>query len=97
MNLTTSLTNWIASPIGQAAVPALCLTWWRVGLAEATLTLLLSVAALTFSQLVIASQRRFEAAVMAKLDELLFAFPAARDELLHLEDLPEREIQELRR
>lgn len=96
-NFAIKLSNWIASPLGQAGVPILCFLWLRFGFAEATLTLVLSILALSFSQFVMAGQRRFEEAVNSKLDELLFAFPEARDELLHLEERPEREIKELRR
>lgn len=40
--------------------------------------------------------RRHAAAIQAKLDELIGGLPDARDEMKHVEDRDEREIQELR-
>lgn len=92
MNIT-----WISSPAAIVAVPIGCAAYLWSGHTEAGLTLVLSVAALTFSQLVLYSSRRFEASMAARIDELLSIFPEARDDLLHAEELTEREIKELRR
>ena len=87
----------LAHPITIVALILGCLTWWWFGLPESTLTMVLSIAALTFSQLVLAAGRRFESAVNARLDELVFAVPEAREDLLHAEELTEAEIKELRK
>lgn len=64
---------------------------------EATLTLTLSVAAITMSQLVLREQARGDKAIHAKLDEIIGALSGARNDLMHVEDMAEREIEEKRR
>jgi low affinity Fe/Cu permease len=67
------------------------------------LTALLSILAITLTQMVLNRQEerekeahRRDVALHAKLDELLHASRRARDELAGIEDLEEEEIEKLR-
>lgn len=60
------------------------------------LTTLLSVLAITLSQMVLASQRREAAASKAQMAELIHAIPGARDDLADADKLTEAQIRELR-
>jgi low affinity Fe/Cu permease len=92
-----------AHPFAQVGVVLVCAAWfafdWRVD----GLTAILSILAITLSQMVLNRQQerekeahRRDVALHAKLDELLIASKRARDELAGIEELEEEEIEELR-
>lgn len=83
-------------PMAQAGFLAACVVWWAVGGDMLALTTVLSVVAITLSQMVLSSQRREAAALKAQMAELVKAVPDARDELADADKLTEREITELR-
>ena len=64
---------------------------------ENSLTLILSVLAITLTQMVLNQQRKSEIALHLKIDELVFAHDNARDEIAKIEDLTEAEIENMRR
>ena len=93
-----------AHPFTQIAFVALCVVWLAVGEAIDVLTAVISVLAITLTQMVLNRQQererdahRRDVALHAKLDELLFASRRARDELAGIEDLEEEKIEELKR
>lgn len=90
-------------PIAQLCFVAFCVAWLVLGLGEERLTLALSVLAITLTQMVLGYQsareredRRRDVALHAKMDELIRATTGARDDLAHLEDQAEDEIERLR-
>ena len=64
--------------------------------ATAVLTLVLSVMAITLTQMVLNQQRRHEAALHLKIDELVDAMRGARDEVMGIENKSEDELEALR-
>jgi low affinity Fe/Cu permease len=92
-----------AHPFAQVGLVLVCAAWfvfdWRVD----WLTAILSILAITLTQMVLNRQHerekeahRRDVALHAKLDELLIASKRARDELAGIEELEEDEIEELR-
>ena len=64
---------------------------------ENTLTLILSILAITLTQMVLNQQRKSERALHLKLDELLYSHGEARDEVAEIEKQSEEHIESLRR
>jgi len=60
------------------------------------LTLALSVLAITLTQMVLNQQKRHEAALHLKIDELIHAMKGARDDLMGIEHSSEAELEALR-
>jgi low affinity Fe/Cu permease len=83
-------------PLAQGAFLLVCVLWWLLGGDMLVLTTLLSVVAITLSQMVLASQRREAAALKLQMAELVRALPGARNEIAEADKLSEREIEELR-
>jgi low affinity Fe/Cu permease len=69
--------DWFATPAALLSVPIGCGAWILLGLPIDTLTLLLSILAISMTQLVLVSQGNDERAVQHKLDELIVATPEA--------------------
>ena len=93
-----------AHPFAQVAFVVLCVVWLAVGEAVDVLTAIISILAITLTQMVLNRQQerereahRRDVALHAKLDELLFASRRARDELAGIEELEEDKIEELKR
>ncbi|WP_010188720.1 low affinity iron permease family protein [Sphingomonas sp. PAMC 26605] len=61
------------------------------------MTLVLSVLAITLTQMVLNQQRLSERALHMKIDELVFAMKGARDEIAGIEGKTEEELEALRR
>lgn len=107
MKKLLALGNWISAvvsnaaghPLGQLIVVVFCAAWFIVGgpNAENTLTLALSVAAITLTQMVLNQQKRSEKALHLKIDELIFSMKGARNEMAAIEGLSEEELEALRR
>ena len=92
-----------ANPFTQIGVILFCALWWTVGLPTDILTASLSILAITLTQMVLNRQNEREAddhrrdvAMHAKLDELLIATNAARNEMAGIEELDEEDIQQLK-
>jgi len=76
-----------------------CFAWFLLPLgntATAVLTLVLSVMAITLTQMVLNQQKRHEAALHLKIDELIHAMKGARDEVMGVETASEAELEALR-
>ncbi|MEO5866932.1 MAG: low affinity iron permease family protein [Sphingomonas sp.] len=91
--------NIAGHPIAIAGMIVFCIGWIWIGgsASENALTLALSVLAITLTQMVLNQQKRNEAALHLKIDELILAKQGARDELAGIERASEDEIEELRR
>src|SRR5690349_5458494 len=93
-----------AHPFAQIGVVVICAAWFALGLKPDVLTAVLSILAISLTQMVVNRQNEREAeahrrdvAMHAKLDELVLANRRARDEVAGIEEeLEEEEIEELR-
>lgn len=94
--LSCKVADTVSRPMIQASFIVLCIVWLMVGYGVDTLTLALSIIAITLTQMVLASQRRDTMALHAKLDELIHATDTARDDLMKAEKKTEAEIEALR-
>jgi low affinity Fe/Cu permease len=98
-----TISCWVANlagnPIAQVVVMLFCLGWFIIGGrdSENSLTLVLSVSAITLTQMVLNQQKRNEAALHLKIDELILSGKGARDELAGIEGSTEAELEALRR
>ena len=86
-------------PLAILLVATGCAIWFIVGgqAGENTLTLILSVMAITLTQMVLNQQRLSERALHIKIDELVFAMKGARNEIAGIESKSEEELEALRR
>jgi len=86
-------------PLAILCMAVGCAAWFLIGgtAAENTLTLILSVLAITLTQMVLNQQRLSERALHMKIDELVFAIKGARDEIAGIEGKSEDELEALRR
>lgn len=92
-----------ANPIAQIAVVIVCSAWFVVGLKADILTAVLSILAITLTQMVLNRQNEREAdahrrdvALHAKIDELVIAVKGARNEMAGIEELEEEDIEHLK-
>lgn len=93
-----------AHPFAQIVFIIVCATWFAVGFATDLLTAVLSILAITLTQMVLNRQNEREAdahrrdvAMHAKLDELVVAMKGARNEMAGIEEnLDEEEIEDLK-
>ncbi len=91
--------NIAGHPGAQIGVIGFCLAWFLLPLgydATAVLTLVLSVLAITLTQMVLNQQKRHEVALHLKIDELIHAMKGARDEVMGIESKSEVELEALR-
>ncbi len=101
--LSDKVATLAAHPYAQFAVILFCVAWLVVGVGENTLSVALSVLAITLAQMVLNQQQEREAtanrrdiALHAKLDELILASKEARNELAGVEEKEVEEIRELK-
>ncbi|MDP5277983.1 low affinity iron permease family protein [Sphingomonas sp. DG1-23] len=91
--------NVAGHPMAQIALVVFCFAWFLLPLgqdATAVLTLVLSVLAITLTQMVLNQQKRHEVALHLKIDELIHAMKGARDEVMGVESKSEAELEALR-
>jgi low affinity Fe/Cu permease len=91
--------NIAGHPMAQIVLVIFCLAWFLLPLgqdATAVLTLVLSVLAITLTQMVLNQQKRHEVALHLKIDELIHAMKGARDEVMGVESKSEAELEALR-
>jgi low affinity Fe/Cu permease len=101
--ISSRVSDVAANPLAQIGVIALCATWFALGLNTNVLTAVLSIMAITLTQMVLnrqiereADAHRRDVAMHAKLDELLIASKQARNEMAGIEELEETEIEDLK-
>jgi len=92
-----------ANPFAQLGVVVICAAWFALGLKADILTAVLSIMAISLTQMVLNRQNEREAdahrrdvAMHAKLDELVIASKQARNEMAGIEELEEEDIQHLK-
>ena len=90
--LSERVANAAGHPSAQLIVILFCIGWLAVGRTQNALTLVLSVAAITLTQMVLNTQRRHDAALHAKMDELIHGVKGARNELAGIEGKSEADI-----
>jgi low affinity Fe/Cu permease len=101
------VSSWVsdlaANPLAQLAVVVICAAWFALGFNTGVLTAVLSILAISLTQMVLNRQNEREAeahrrdvAMHAKLDELVLASRRARDEMAGIEELEEEEIEHLK-
>lgn len=97
--VSSVVANAAGHPLGQIIVVVFCASWFIIGgsAAENALTLVLSVVAITLTQMVLNQQKRSEKALHLKIDELIFSVRGARNEMAAIEGLTEEELEALRR
>ncbi|RYY24145.1 MAG: hypothetical protein EOP62_17780 [Sphingomonadales bacterium] len=91
--------NIAGHPLALILVILFCFAWFLLPLGEsatAVLTLVLSVLAITLTQMVLNQQKRHEIALHMKIDELIHAMRGARDEVMGIEHKSEAELEALR-
>ncbi|WP_029935170.1 low affinity iron permease family protein [Sphingomonas sp. UNC305MFCol5.2] len=91
--------NIAGHPAALVGVIVFCIAWFLLPLgdkATAVLTLVLSVLAITLTQMVLNQQKRHEIALHLKIDELIHAMKGARDEVMGIETASESELEALR-
>lgn len=102
-----AISSWVsdvaANPLAQIGVIAVCAIWFALGLETDVLTAVLSILAITLTQMVLNRQNEREAdahrrdvAMHAKLDELVITSKQARNEMAGIEELEEEDIQDLK-
>ena len=97
--ISDGVANVAGHPMAQIVLVLFCLAWFLLPLgdqATAVLTLVLSVLAITLTQMVLNQQKRHEAALHLKIDELIHAMKGARDEVMGIETASEAELEALR-
>ncbi|ATY31790.1 low affinity iron permease family protein [Sphingomonas psychrotolerans] len=87
--------NLAGHPIAQIGLVLFCLAWFTLPLGRDA-TAVLSVLAITLTQMVLNQQKRHEAALHFKIDELIHAIKGARDEVMGIESKSEAELEALR-
>ena len=101
------ISSWVsdlaAHPLAQIGVILVCAAWFAIGFATELLTAILSILAITLTQMVLNRQNEREAdahrrdvAMHTKIDELLASMKGARNDFVGIEELDEEDIEELK-
>jgi low affinity Fe/Cu permease len=101
------LSGWVADlaahPYAQIGVIVVCAIWFAASFATDLLTAILSIMAITLTQMVLNNQaqreidiHRRDVAMHAKLDELIAASRRAKNDFVGIEDREEEEIVQLK-
>ena len=90
--------NMAGAPLAIVLVAIFCGVWFLLAgtAGENALTLLLSGASITLTQMVLNGQRRSEQAMHLKMDELVLAMEGARNEVAGVEQKTTEELEALR-
>jgi len=105
--LGNRVSGWVADtaahPMVQIGFILFCVGWFVAGLPTELLTAALSIIAITLTQMVLNQQNerecdahRRDVAMHAKLDELVIAKHGARNAMAGIEELPEKEIEQIK-
>lgn len=97
--LSSYMAELAGAPLAIVLVALFCGAWflWSGEAGENSLTLILSVASITLTQMVLNGQRRSEQALHLKIDELVYAMRGARNEVAGIEMKTIDELEALRR
>ena len=101
--ISERVADFSAHPFAQLGLVLVCVAWFALDWRVDWLTAVLSILAITLTQMVLNRQHerekeahRRDLALHAKLDELVLASKRARDELAGIEELEEEEIEEIK-
>lgn len=101
--VSSRVSDFAANPFAQLGVVVICVSWFALGLKADILTAVLSILAISLTQMVLNRQNereleahRRDVAMHAKLDELVLASRRARDEMAGIEELEEDQIEHLK-
>jgi low affinity Fe/Cu permease len=94
---SADVANAAGHPSAQLLVIVFCLGWLAIGRTSIILSLVLSIAAITLTQMVLNQQRSHDAALHARRDELIRGVEGAREEVTGIEEKSEAEIVALNR
>ena len=107
VRIGSRVSGWVADlaahPFAQIGVIVVCAIWFAGGFATDLLTAILSIMAITLTQMVLNNQaqreldiHRRDVAMHAKLDELIAASRRAKNSFVGIEDREEDEIVQLK-
>lgn len=80
------LSDALGSRVAIALIPTISIIWYAIGSSIELYVFLISVAALTFSQIILRDSAKDTQALQAKLDEILKAIPTASNDLIGIEN-----------
>jgi low affinity Fe/Cu permease len=94
--LSAAVADGAGRPVAQIGVLTICAGWLALGFSIDRLAACVSIVALVLTQMVLNQQRRQNAALHLKIDELVLTKRGARDEVAGIEQKSEAEIEQLR-
>lgn len=94
--VSTLIADQAGRPAAQLLVLGLGTIWLVDGGDMGRLASAASIASLVLTQMVLNQQRKREAALQLKMDELILAVSGARDEVVGIEHRTEEEIEDIR-
>lgn len=95
-HMSTTIADGAGRPGAQLVILVVCGAWLVDGGGLDALAASISIGGFVLTQMVLNQQRRREAALHLKIDELIIAIGGARNEVTGLEHRTEQEIEDLR-
>lgn len=94
--LCVAIANWSSHPAAIILLPLVCILYLYLGGVESRLTLILSILAISLTQMVLKAQNLETETNKLQMAELVKAIPGARNEVAK-ESLTQAEIQALKK
>lgn len=92
--LCIKISDWFSHPIALVAFPVVCISYLLMGGKENSLTLILSVIAISLTQMVLNAQNVDMEQTKLQISELILANPKARNKV-NKKDMTKDEIESL--
>lgn len=96
MTFTDRIANGFGHPLAAVLFPVVCLVAVLTHVNTNVQTYILSVLSITTTQMVLITSSKRDKALHAKIDEIILATEGARNDLIHLEDQNQTQIENLR-